>query len=376
MGSASRSLLVARESELATLQRCLDAARERAPRVALVEGEAGIGKSTLVRLFIEEAGGDCLVVRASGDERESALAYGIVGQLVDQMPAAPMRETPGLRGGPMPGADPLVIGTELAASLGAVSRSRCTVVVVEDLHWADVASYEALVSAARRLRAVRTLIVASYRPDELAHFGGRWERFASTDERCTRIRLSGLRADAVRTLARQLRSVDVPRPVADRIVEHTAADERACAHRAGTLAAAPRAPSLLGTCGLHRTLATCGARAPSAAGQTTAAAHTASSAYCAQILGFKPRASMPFDEEAPIIRAAAPAAPASLRSEVAVVLAAYEQIQDSDSGVISADQVTVPQTATFQQAMSDIDQYTAEHCGVHVAQRLPVLPGN
>lgn len=85
---------------------------------------------------------------------------------------------------------------------------------------------------------------------------------------------------------------------------------------------------------------------------------------------------MPFDEEAPIIRAAASVAPQQLRADVALVLNAYEQIQDSEDGVISMDRVTVPQPARFEQAMSDIDEYTAELCGVHVAKQLPVLPSS
>lgn len=222
MAVTVRPRFVAREPELATLQSSLGRARENTPRVVLVEGDAGIGKSTLVRVFIEEAGADQVVLRASGDEREGAVAYGAVGQLVDRMAASALRDSPGLREGPAPVADPLVIGTELAAALGAVARARSMIVILEDLHWFDVASYEALLIAARRLRAARTLIVATCRPAELAHFGGRWERFANTDERCTRVRLGGLRSDAVRTLARNIREVDVPRAVADRIVDHTA----------------------------------------------------------------------------------------------------------------------------------------------------------
>lgn len=123
-------------------------------------------------------------------------------------------------------------------------------------------------------------------------------------------------------------------------------------------------------------IAGCGMRPPSVAGHTSSAAHTTPSTYCVQILASKPAPQMPFDEEAPIIRAAASAAPHELRADVAVVLNAYEQIQDSEDGVISMDRVTVPGTAAFITAMADIDDYTSKHCGVHIAQQLPVLPVN
>ena len=56
-------------------------ARGGQPTVVLVEGEAGIGKSTLLARFAVGLAG-AAVLRASGDEAELRLPYGIVGQLV------------------------------------------------------------------------------------------------------------------------------------------------------------------------------------------------------------------------------------------------------------------------------------------------------
>ena len=56
------------------------AARSGQPKVVLVEGEAGIGKSALLARFASGLAG-ATVLRASGDEAELLLPYGIVGQL-------------------------------------------------------------------------------------------------------------------------------------------------------------------------------------------------------------------------------------------------------------------------------------------------------
>ena len=211
---------VGREAELAVLRSCLQRTSEQDPQVALIAGDAGIGKSTLVRFFINEAAPAC-VLKASGDERETSVAYGIVAQLASVTPAHALREAHGLRAGPLPGVDPLLIGTELSTTWATLARSNLTIVVVEDLQWADIPSSEALLSGVRRLRRGSVLVIATCRPHELARLGGRWERLAASEERCTQIRLSGFDDDAVRTLGRAVRRIDVPRVVAQRIVDHT-----------------------------------------------------------------------------------------------------------------------------------------------------------
>jgi predicted ATPase len=74
-------VFVGRAAELAVLEAAAAAARGGQPRVVLVEGEAGIGKSTLLARFASGLA-STTVLRASGDEAELRLPYGIVGQLV------------------------------------------------------------------------------------------------------------------------------------------------------------------------------------------------------------------------------------------------------------------------------------------------------
>ena len=73
-------VFVGRRPELAALAAALDAVRGGEPRVVLIQGEAGFGKSSLVAEFLgSEHGGP--VISASGDEAEALLPYGLVQQL-------------------------------------------------------------------------------------------------------------------------------------------------------------------------------------------------------------------------------------------------------------------------------------------------------
>lgn len=73
--------LVGREAEPAVLAELAERARANEPQAALVEGEAGIGKSSLLAKLGASLG-DAKVLRASGAEDESHLAYGLVAQIV------------------------------------------------------------------------------------------------------------------------------------------------------------------------------------------------------------------------------------------------------------------------------------------------------
>jgi DNA-binding CsgD family transcriptional regulator len=192
--------------ELAALGAALAAARAGDPQVVLIQGEAGIGKSSLISEFLGGQPG-LPAVTASGEEAEAFLPYGLVEQLAAGAAAVSAGALAGLEllsGGLRADADPLKAGVELLALISSLQGCEAVAVVIEDLQWADLASARALLFACRRLSADRVLVVLTGRPGGMSSLGEGWERFVSGDRRCTRLTLSGLDVDELGLLCRAL----------------------------------------------------------------------------------------------------------------------------------------------------------------------------
>ena len=80
-------VFVGRQRELAVLAELAARARADRPQVVLVEGEAGMGKSSLITQFVPAVGG-AAVLRASGEEGESSLSYGVISQVARPLAAS------------------------------------------------------------------------------------------------------------------------------------------------------------------------------------------------------------------------------------------------------------------------------------------------
>src|SRR4051794_18012959 len=117
--------------------RALNDALEAAPSVVVVEGEAGIGKTTLITRFLTSLE-QTRVLRASGEESETDVPFAAADQLLRSAGS----ETDALRHG-----QHVTVGLELLE----VMTSQPSVVVVDDAHLIDTESLRALLFAARRL---------------------------------------------------------------------------------------------------------------------------------------------------------------------------------------------------------------------------------
>ena len=220
-GPPGGGVFVGRADELAVLEAAAAAARCGHPQVVLVEGEAGIGKSSLLARFASGLDG-AAVLRASGDEAELLVPYGVVGQLVASARGAG-GHPPGLLSSDLGGAvDPLAVGAELVVWLGQVCGGRGMVLaVIDDLQWADGPSARALLFAMRRLQADHVLVVVSSRGGQLSRLGEGWHRFVAGDHRAGRVRLGGLGPGDVVALGRALGAGELPRRAVSRLLEHT-----------------------------------------------------------------------------------------------------------------------------------------------------------
>jgi DNA-binding CsgD family transcriptional regulator len=205
---------IGREAELALLAGHLADARAGSPRLIAVEGAAGIGKTSLVRRFVELAGPADLYW-TSGDEAESHLPWGVLRQLGDQGFARGHARLRELALGLDAGADPAFVGASVLPALASGD-----VVVIDDAHWADPQSLEALRFAARRLLSEPVLFVITVRDDRVGELGEGWRRVFDGHSG-DRIRLGGLAPDDLATMAEVVTGVRLSARAAARLHQHT-----------------------------------------------------------------------------------------------------------------------------------------------------------
>lgn len=233
-------IFVGRDAEQAELHEALARARSGRRQVVLVAGEAGAGKTALLDQFLETLRGDgircargqalelhgggegCAAIldllsrlcdEAAGDEVVSALSRRAPGWLlqlpgrVDDATAERLRgraTTPSWEGRLL----------ELSEAVETLAADEPLVLVLEDLQWSDASTLDALAQLTRRTVDAQLLVVASYRPEALAHghpFVAARPRLLESG-RCAETRLGPLPVEQVEAyLARRL----APQPLGD-----------------------------------------------------------------------------------------------------------------------------------------------------------------
>jgi tetratricopeptide (TPR) repeat protein len=151
--------LLEREGELAALDDCLETVRHGSQGcVVFVSGESGVGKTALIRRFSEECA------------RSVRILWGGCDPLFTPRPLGPLLDVAESTGGELEETvENPVLPHEVVAALARELQFRApTVLVLEDLHWADEATLDVIRLLARRVKTVPSLIVASYRDDDLA----------------------------------------------------------------------------------------------------------------------------------------------------------------------------------------------------------------
>ena len=156
-GDAGRELLE-RESQLAELSQRLGSVigQNRGGGVVLISGEAGIGKTALISHFLARRAKTVDVLRGACD---ALFTPRPLGPFHDIAPAAG-REIEELLEHDVP-------PYRLASALLTRLTRGPTVLVVEDVHWADEATLDVIGLIARRVETVPLLMLLSYRDEEL-----------------------------------------------------------------------------------------------------------------------------------------------------------------------------------------------------------------
>jgi predicted ATPase len=150
----AQRVLLERDAALSTLAGAVRAAAAGNGSAALITGQAGIGKSSVAAAFTEQVAGQARVLTGACDDLLTPRALG------------PLRDAAAGSGGPLEAA--LSAGgadASFTAVVEELTEPAPTVLLVEDLHWADDATVDVLAYLARRLDQLPAVLVLTYRDD-------------------------------------------------------------------------------------------------------------------------------------------------------------------------------------------------------------------
>jgi tetratricopeptide (TPR) repeat protein len=195
--AAAARKTVGRESERADLRRAYARVKDGQSLILGVSGEAGIGKTSLIEDFLAELSGrperpivargrcserlagaeaflpilealDSLLHRAGGDSLQSLMKtvaptwyLQVATRSVEESSMAELRVN-------AQSASQERMKREVGAFFHDISASRPVVVFLDDIHWADVSTIDIVNYLAGRFADMRVLILATYRPAEMA----------------------------------------------------------------------------------------------------------------------------------------------------------------------------------------------------------------
>ena len=170
-------MLFGRDAERALIGALLDAARDSRSGALALRGEAGVGKTVLLD-DARAAAGDMHVLSARGVESESELPFAALQQLLrpalgllDRLPApqaAALRSALGLADGG--GQERFLIYSACLSLLSELAEEQPVLCLVDDAHWLDAGSADALQFVARRLDAEGVVLLFSAREGDVRVF--------------------------------------------------------------------------------------------------------------------------------------------------------------------------------------------------------------
>jgi DNA-binding CsgD family transcriptional regulator len=184
--------LLERSESLDALSRLAAEAATGSGRLVVIGGEAGVGKTALIRHFSRVVSPDIRIVCGACDPLSLPRPLGPLLDMAPQLAGRVQRLV-----------DEDAPAVKLFSELLELLTASPHVLVFEDMHWADDGSLDLLRYLGRRLTATRSLVIATYRDDET---GPRHPLQIALGDLATskascRLQLRGLTMDAVGTLA-------------------------------------------------------------------------------------------------------------------------------------------------------------------------------
>jgi DNA-binding CsgD family transcriptional regulator len=212
--------LFGRDHERGAIDAALSGVRRGGSAALLLRGDAGIGKSALLDYAAAQAT-DLRVLRTSGYESESEIAFAglsdIVRPIVDRLRLLPDPQRRALESmlalGPATDGGHFTICTATLGVLAAAAEEGGVVVLVDDAHWLDASSAEALRFTARRLHGEGIAMLLAARPIPGHEHG---------DAGIPTLQLDGLDDEAATALLERSTGHDIPPDRARQLLEVTA----------------------------------------------------------------------------------------------------------------------------------------------------------
>ncbi|MCU0304420.1 MAG: AAA family ATPase [Thermoanaerobaculales bacterium] len=248
----ARSMIVGREAELQRLHELFARAAAGERQLVFVTGDEGIGKTTLLRAFLDDlaadrrngflaGGGQCVELlgaheaylpvldaldRLTREAPESELQRVLQRYAPTWLAHLPWLGAPREKE-PKPAfaGSPARMLREFCVAIEALASERPLVVWLEDLHWCDAETVDLLSAIARRTEAARLLVIATYRPVEVAirdHPIGRLKRKLVLQKTARELALEPLGLDSVESImAGRFGDSEWRRPLSQLIHDHS-----------------------------------------------------------------------------------------------------------------------------------------------------------
>ncbi|MBL1075451.1 AAA family ATPase [Nocardia sp. 2] len=170
-------MLYGRSHELQQIDTVLRGAREGRSGALVITGDAGVGKSALLRYARSQVGDTGRLLRCVGIESESELPFAglhlLLGPILDRLDVLPGPQADALGGAlglrQAEIADRFLIGVATLSLLTELSTDSPVVCLIDDAQWLDQPSLDALTFAGRRLGAEGIAMVFASRPEYENH---------------------------------------------------------------------------------------------------------------------------------------------------------------------------------------------------------------
>jgi predicted ATPase/DNA-binding winged helix-turn-helix (wHTH) protein len=244
--------VVGREAERATLHHGLQQALDGSCQVVFVTGEAGLGKTTLIEMFLQELDGygglgiglgQCIehygageaylpVLEALGGLCKESAGQELLALLARQAPTWVVQMPWLVTDAELAALQRRVMGAtqermlrEMAEALTLWTAEQPLILVLEDLHWSDHATLDLITWLARRQEPSRLLVLATYRPADVklhSHPLQTAVQELKMHRRCEELSLTALTEAAVEEYLRlRLPRTELPRGLAHLVHQRT-----------------------------------------------------------------------------------------------------------------------------------------------------------